>query len=150
VALMDWQSYQVGPLYLKKAISELFTCELSWVKPVATFTHLNIIRYSLYTIPPTALSVPVVAMWRWVGKSSDLSTKSSLDYIKILPDVSIKKLQPYIDLSNGQAPASKTLLLDYNASIPWLVWIDTLRNKHYSKDFPSVIMQTFTDEKCLT
>jgi len=66
----------------------------------------------LYTIPPTALSVPVVAIWRWV-------------------DISIKKLQPYIDLSNGRAPASKTLLLDYNSSIPWLVWIDTLRNEHY-------------------
>jgi len=46
-------------------------------------------------------------------------------------DVEIQKLQPYIDLIHGDAPAEKSLLLDYSRSSKFLVCMTAFNNKHY-------------------
>jgi len=49
------------------------------------------------TQPPVILSMVIVALWAWV-------------------DIEIQRMQPYIDLVRGNAPAERSLLLDYTRS----------------------------------
>ncbi|KAK1226533.1 hypothetical protein PQX77_010500 [Marasmius sp. AFHP31] len=67
----------------------------------------------VYTLPPVAFAMFVVGMWAWT-------------------DIEIKKLQPYVDLVQGDSPPHRSLLLDYTRHHTLLVWWPALSNKHYT------------------
>ncbi|EPQ53464.1 hypothetical protein GLOTRDRAFT_78464 [Gloeophyllum trabeum ATCC 11539] len=66
----------------------------------------------VYTLPPVAVAMILVAMWAWA-------------------DVEIKKMQPYVDLVHGDAPAHRSVLLDYTRTNNFIVWLRAAANKHY-------------------
>lgn len=70
------------------------------------------ILHYVYTLPPVAVAMIIVALWAWT-------------------DVDIKRMQPYIDLAYGNAPASRTLLLDYSTKHPALVSYFALKWNHW-------------------
>jgi len=80
---------------------------------------------------PVILSMVIVALWAWVN-------------------IEIQRMQPYIDLVRGNAPAERSLLLDYMRlkcvnllrlltshvhvypfSSKFFVWISAFSNHHY-------------------
>jgi Protein of unknown function (DUF3433) len=80
---------------------------------------------------PVILSMVIVALWAWVN-------------------IEIQRMQPYIDLVRGNAPAERSLLLDYTRlkcvdllhlltscvdvypfSSKFFVWISAFSNHHY-------------------
>ncbi|KAL0070623.1 hypothetical protein AAF712_002465 [Marasmius tenuissimus] len=74
----------------------------------------------IYTLPPVALAMFVVGMWAWT-------------------DIEIKKLQPYVDLVQGDSPPHRSLLLDYTRHHTLLVWWPALTNKHYTVFLASLL-----------
>lgn len=68
-------------------------------------------RYAL-TLPPVIVSMVFVALWAWT-------------------DIEIKKMQPYVELVQGDAPPKKSLLLDYTRINNFFVWISAMRNAHW-------------------
>ncbi|KAG7092022.1 hypothetical protein E1B28_008404 [Marasmius oreades] len=67
----------------------------------------------IYTLPLVALAMCIVGVWAWT-------------------DIEIKKLQPYVDLVQGNSPPHKSLLLDYTRTHNFFVWFDALSNRHYT------------------
>ncbi|KAF9254630.1 hypothetical protein L218DRAFT_459793 [Marasmius fiardii PR-910] len=67
----------------------------------------------IYTLPLVALAMFIVGIWAWT-------------------DIEIKKLQPYVDLAQGNSPPHRSLLLDYTRHHNFLVWMPALSNKHYT------------------
>ncbi|KAL0564162.1 hypothetical protein V5O48_017892, partial [Marasmius crinis-equi] len=74
----------------------------------------------IYTLPPVALAMFVVGMWAWT-------------------DIEIKKLQPYVDLVQGDSPPQRSLLLDYTRHHTLLVWMPALENRHYTVFLASML-----------
>ncbi|THU96519.1 hypothetical protein K435DRAFT_797270 [Dendrothele bispora CBS 962.96] len=64
------------------------------------------------TLPPVAVAAIVTAMWTWT-------------------DYEIKKMQPYVDLSHGDSPPHRSLLLDYTRSNNFFTFPKATRNRHY-------------------
>ncbi|KZT22786.1 hypothetical protein NEOLEDRAFT_1137597 [Neolentinus lepideus HHB14362 ss-1] len=76
------------------------------------FTSQSGVMHYVYTLPPVTVGMFVVALWAWT-------------------DVEIKKMQPYVDLVHGDAPAHRSVLLDYTRTNNFIVWARAAANKHY-------------------
>ncbi|KAF8518276.1 hypothetical protein BU17DRAFT_66517 [Hysterangium stoloniferum] len=72
----------------------------------------NGILHYVYTLPPVAVAMIVISLWAWT-------------------DVDIKRMQPYIDLAYGNAPAQRSLLLDYSNKHPIIVSFYAYRHSHF-------------------
>ncbi|KDQ58771.1 hypothetical protein JAAARDRAFT_34626 [Jaapia argillacea MUCL 33604] len=70
------------------------------------------VLHYVYTLPPVAIAMSLVAAWAWTV-------------------FEIKKMQPYVDLVQGDSPAHRSILLDYTNSNQFLVWAAAAKNKHY-------------------
>ncbi|KAF9442920.1 hypothetical protein P691DRAFT_844735 [Macrolepiota fuliginosa MF-IS2] len=66
----------------------------------------------LFTFPPVIIAAIFVAVWTWT-------------------DIEIKKMQPYVDLIQGDTPPHQSLLLDYTRYNNFFVWTRALANNHY-------------------
>ncbi|KAF8521330.1 hypothetical protein JB92DRAFT_2785803 [Gautieria morchelliformis] len=82
-----------------------------WKVPSEFAATTGIMHY-VYTLPPVAVAMIIVALWAWT-------------------DVDIKRMQPYIDLAYGNAPASRTILLDYSNQHAALASVSAYRHSHY-------------------
>ncbi|KII91113.1 hypothetical protein PLICRDRAFT_155954 [Plicaturopsis crispa FD-325 SS-3] len=80
--------------------------------PTGFFTSEQGWMHYVYTLPPVAVAMVIVALWTWT-------------------DIEIKKMQPYVDLVHGDSPPHRSLLLDYTRTSNFLVWTNATRNKHY-------------------
>lgn len=76
------------------------------------FTQASNVLHYLYTLPPVIIVAFFVAVWAWT-------------------DSEIKKMQPYVDLVEGDSPAKRSLLLDYTRTHLLIVWSHALNNKHF-------------------
>ncbi|KAL0069050.1 hypothetical protein AAF712_003733 [Marasmius tenuissimus] len=85
-----------------------------------TLSRPSGVWHYIYTLPPVALAMFVVGMWAWT-------------------DIEIKKLQPYVDLVQGDSPPHRSLLLDYTRHHTLLVWWPALTNKHYTVFLASLL-----------
>ncbi|KAJ6510035.1 hypothetical protein C8R47DRAFT_1208087 [Mycena vitilis] len=72
----------------------------------------NGVMHYVYTLPPVIVAAVLVALWAWT-------------------DIEIKKMQPYVDLVRGDAPAEKSLLLDYTRTNNFVVRTAAARNRHW-------------------
>ncbi|KAF8517011.1 hypothetical protein BU17DRAFT_50207 [Hysterangium stoloniferum] len=72
----------------------------------------NGILHYIYTLPPVAVAMIVISLWAWT-------------------DVDIKRMQPYLDLAYGNAPAQRSLLLDYSNKHPIIVTFHAYRHNHF-------------------
>jgi len=82
-----------------------------WKVPNAASATNGILHY-IYTLPPVAVAMIMVSLWAWT-------------------DVDIKRMQPYLDLAYGNAPAQRSLLLDYSNKHPILVSFHAYRHSHF-------------------
>ncbi|GJJ15219.1 hypothetical protein Clacol_009495 [Clathrus columnatus] len=73
------------------------------------------------TLPPVGVAMVIVALWAWT-------------------DLDIRRQQPYIDLARGNAPASKSLLLDYSGKHPALVTYNAMHHNHYIVAISSILV----------
>ncbi|GAA98809.1 uncharacterized protein L969DRAFT_104283 [Mixia osmundae IAM 14324] len=73
----------------------------------------------LYSVPPVLLSVPLVAMWAMI-------------------DYQVKKIQPFLDLAMCSATREQSFALNYLETSRFIVWIDTLRNRHFAATFSTL------------
>ncbi|KAF9445291.1 hypothetical protein P691DRAFT_762616, partial [Macrolepiota fuliginosa MF-IS2] len=64
------------------------------------------------TLPPVIVVAIFATVWTWT-------------------DVDIKKMQPYVDLVQGDSPPRRSLLLDYTRDNNFFVWTRALENDHY-------------------
>ncbi|KAJ6539120.1 hypothetical protein B0H19DRAFT_1177232 [Mycena capillaripes] len=81
----------------------------------------NGVMHYVYTLPPVIVAAVLVALWAWT-------------------DIEIKKMQPYVDLVRGDAPAAKSLLLDYTRTNNFVVWTAAARNRHWVVTAASVMV----------
>ncbi|KIJ47062.1 hypothetical protein M422DRAFT_249378 [Sphaerobolus stellatus SS14] len=78
----------------------------------------NILRFNFpfdfpsHTLPPVTIAMVLVSMWAWT-------------------DMDFKRMQPFIELAYGNAPASRSLLLNYSTKHPVVASLKALRSTHY-------------------
>ncbi|KAJ7598615.1 hypothetical protein C8J56DRAFT_914511 [Mycena floridula] len=80
----------------------------------------NVLHY-VYTLPPVIVAAMLVTIWTLV-------------------DIEIKKLQPYVDLVDGDSPPERSLFLDYTRKSNFLIWFSAGRNRHYLVVFTSLMV----------
>jgi hypothetical protein len=90
-----------------------------WKTFSAASTDYGFMHY-VYTFPPIIVAMIIVAVIAWT-------------------DMEIKKMQPYIDLLNGDSPPQMSLLLDYTRLNNFVVWMRAFWNHHYMVAFATLI-----------
>jgi hypothetical protein len=91
-----------------------------WATSTEAFTNSTTIMHFVYTLPPVAVAMVIVALWAWT-------------------DIEIKKMQPYIDLVQGDSPPQRSLLLDYTRTNNFVVWVSAFWNRHYMVGLATLI-----------
>ncbi|KIJ47064.1 hypothetical protein M422DRAFT_29013 [Sphaerobolus stellatus SS14] len=93
-----------------------------WRVPNALSATTGFFHY-VYTLPGVALAMIIIGIWAWT-------------------DMNIKRMQPYIDLAYGDAPASRSLLLDYSAFHPVVVTYKAYKQRHTLVALSSLMVLT--------
>ncbi|TFK47572.1 hypothetical protein OE88DRAFT_1665776 [Heliocybe sulcata] len=109
-----WVTFIIGMLVLAIVLEVMLRVtndRNGWPVHGAFSSQAGVMHY-FYTLPPVAVAMFLVAMWAWT-------------------DVEIKKMQPYVDLVHGDAPAHRSVLLDYTRTNNFIVWMRAAANKHY-------------------
>ncbi|PSR76168.1 hypothetical protein PHLCEN_2v8591 [Hermanssonia centrifuga] len=99
--------------------------EQGWSTKGDFSTEQGLMHY-VYTLPPVAISMIFAGVWAWT-------------------DIEIRRLQPYVDLAQGNSPPQRSLLLDYTRDHTFYVWTVAARNRHWLVSLGSLlVMLTFS------
>jgi hypothetical protein len=85
--------------------------QIGFTNAIVSSGNDTLIRW-FYSFIIVLLSLPVSAAFGWL-------------------DIDIKSIQPYLDLSRGDASADTSILLDYNQYANFLIPLQALKNRHY-------------------
>ncbi|KIJ35111.1 hypothetical protein M422DRAFT_34811 [Sphaerobolus stellatus SS14] len=125
IPLRRWFAVTLLTIMVLVAIALEVALHFSRVKTgwgvTGVFAATTGIFHFIYTLPPVAAAMVIVALWAWT-------------------DVDIKRLQPYIDLAYGNAPAKSTLLLDYSTKHPGITAYFAIKRNHWLVALSSILV----------
>ena len=80
--------------------------------PVSERTCSSVVTLLAQTFPAIAVAMFITSMWAWTDiEIKKMQVRPSLSHIYFPPLITC--LQPYVDLTHGDAPPQRSLLLDY-------------------------------------